>query len=156
MRPIKSLSHLDKIAIPPTPRVWHRENVCFRPSRPKSSQVGIGPSWSYDACPLLGLAVPERIVAIPPTAEIRTATPTRLRKRSWIKIIVGSLGLFDTSINWGRCKFLSNCTEFIGFAGKPIGEGSCQLSNRSKPPRPVIWRSNGRALPPCQRSDFFG
>jgi len=37
----------------------------------ESRQAASGPSWSYDECPLLGLAVPERIVAIPPIGDLQ-------------------------------------------------------------------------------------
>jgi hypothetical protein len=39
-----------------------------------SRRTASGQSGPYDECPLLGLAVPERIVANPPIAEIRTET----------------------------------------------------------------------------------
>ena len=44
--------------------------------------------------------------------------------------------------------------ESIEFAGKPIGEGTRQLSNGSKPPMPVIWRSSGRVWPRSRGRDF--
>src|ERR1019366_3656515 len=81
-----------------------------------------------------------------------SATP----KRSGIKIIVGLFEIARHFYQLGSCKFLSIRAESIGFAGNLIGEGTCQLSNGSEPPRPVIWQSNGRVWPLCRRWEFFG
>ena len=49
----------------------------------RSSHSACGPSGPYDECPLLGFAVPERIVANPPNSAIQIAT------RQWLVWVLG-------------------------------------------------------------------
>jgi hypothetical protein len=60
---------------------------------PKSGPTAIGPSGTYAECPLLGLAVPERIVANPPIRALQVS-------KAQCQLIVSKLG--PTAIKWQK------------------------------------------------------
>jgi hypothetical protein len=61
---------LDRLGSSPAVDDFQERRSAYRRRTLQSGLSGFGPSGSYDECPLLGLAVPERIVAIPPFAEV--------------------------------------------------------------------------------------